>query len=59
MLKIELSNWHLIHECVLNAPDNVFNALIQYCDLNVRDRYGKTPLMVSIEEDKLDRAENF
>ncbi len=57
--KIELSNWHLIHECVLNAPDNVFNALIQYCDLNVRDRYGKTPLMVLIEEGKLDRAEKL
>lgn len=53
-LDVELAylNWFLIHECIKNAPANVTNAIIEYANVNVQTKKGKTPLMIALEEKK-------
>ena len=55
-VKVPYLEWHLIHECVKNAPDRVTKAVIEYCNINAKTKDGKTPLMVSISENKIDMA---
>lgn len=49
-VKLISNDWHLIHECVKNAPLEITKTLIEYCNLNVQTEDGKTPLMVAIRE---------
>lgn len=51
--KVPYLEWHLLHECVKNAPDNVTKAVIDYSNLNCQNKDGKTPLMVAIENNKV------
>lgn len=55
-VKIPYLDWHLVHECIKNAPDRVTKAIIEYCNLNVKTKEGKTPLMVAISENKIEMA---
>lgn len=55
--KIPYMQWHLIHECVKNAPDRVTKAVLEYCNINAQNKGGKTALMVAINENKLAMAE--
>jgi ankyrin repeat protein len=51
-VQIDYLNWFLIHECIKNAPTNVANAIIEYANVNVQTKKGKTPLMIALEEKK-------
>lgn len=42
------NGWHLIHECVKNAPLEITKGILEYCNLNVQTEDGRTPLMVAI-----------
>lgn len=55
-VKVPYLDWFLIHECIKNAPDRVTKAIIEYCNINVKTKDGKTPLMVAIKEDKTEMA---
>jgi hypothetical protein len=55
--KIPYLQWHLVHECVKNAPDRVTKAVLEYCNINAQTKSGKTPLMVAITENKIAMAE--
>ncbi len=55
-VKVPYLDWHLIHECIKNAPERVTKAVIEYCNINVKTKDGKTPLMVAISENKIDMA---
>ena len=44
------NGWHVIHECVKNAPSNILSGIIEYCDLDVQTDDGKTALMVAIKD---------
>lgn len=54
--RVQYLQWHLIHECVKNAPDRITKAVLDYCNINAQTRDGKTALMVAITENKLDMA---
>ena len=49
-VKLINNDWHLIHECVKNAPLNIVSAVLEYCQLDVQTQDGKTPLMIAIRE---------
>lgn len=49
-VKLISNDWHLIHECVKNAPLEITRTLTEYCNLNVQTEDGKTPLMIAIRE---------
>jgi ankyrin repeat protein len=49
-VKLISNDWHLIHECVKNAPVEITTTLTEYCNLNVQTEDGKTPLMIAIRE---------
>ncbi len=55
-VKVPYLDWHLIHECIKNAPERVTKAVIEYCNINSKTKDGKTPLMVAISENKIDMA---
>jgi len=44
------NGWHLIHECVKNAPLNISTGIMEYCDIDSQTEDGRTPLMVAIKE---------
>lgn len=50
-VKIDYMNWYLIHECIKSAPDRVTKAVMEYSNMNVQTKDGKTPLMLAIQED--------
>lgn len=49
-VKLINNDWHLIHECVKNAPLNIISSIMDYCELDVQTQDGKTPLMIAIRE---------
>ena len=55
-VKVDPLNWYLIHECLVNAPDKIFNNILAYAEYDVKTRDGKTPLMIAIEQDLIERA---
>jgi ankyrin repeat protein len=52
-VKIEPHKWYLLHECVVNAPNQVFKNVVEYSNVNVQNNKGETPLMVGIRKGKL------
>jgi ankyrin repeat protein len=54
---VDPHKWYLINECIVNAPDNVSKAIINYSNVNVQTRHGETPLMVAIKRHKGAMAE--
>ncbi len=57
--KVPYLQWHLIHECVKNAPERVAKAVIDYCNINAQTKDGKTALMVAIKEEKQEMANHL
>lgn len=49
--------WHLVHECVKNAPERVTKAVVEYCNINAQTKDGKTALMVALKENNLSMAD--
>ena len=49
-VKLISNDWHLIHECVKNAPFKIVEAISEYCELDAQTETGKTALMVAIRE---------
>lgn len=56
-VKTDPFSWYLLHECILNAPEQVFKNVVKYADFTVKTKDGRNPLMVAIEKGKFERAQ--
>lgn len=56
-VKLISNDWHLIHECVKNAPFKIVEAISEYCELDAQTETGKTSLMIAIREKNKNVAE--
>lgn len=49
--------WHLVHECITNAPEKITEAIIENANINNQTKNGETPLMIAIKRDRIYAAD--
>jgi len=51
-IPIEYAQRYVIYECIDSAPEKITSIIMEYCDLNVQNRQGNTPLMYAYQKNK-------
>lgn len=58
-VSIKPNDWYLVHDCMCNAPNNIYSAIIEECKFNVVTSKGKSLMMIAIERGLDDKIEDL